>query len=323
MLRTVVVRAGQALVTLWATSVLAWCLLLMTPGDPAKTVLAARGILEPSPAQVTAMQHQLGLDGPVLPRYWHWFVRLLHGDFGTSWQTGHPVMDEFATRLPATVRLTVTAMIISIALSLLIGLLAASGNPLLDKAMRLVSLLMIVTPSFVVGLFVLNVLVVHLNLGVVVADGSWATVGWPAVTLATGSAGYWSRVLRASLLEARSAGHLQVSRARGASPRRQLLVHVLPNAVAPYLTVIGLGTAALLGGAPIAETVYTWPGIGAYTVQAIGARDLPVVVAYAMLAVAVYVVASLAVDLVLMSIDPRLRSARVVRPVRRAAGVTA
>jgi ABC-type dipeptide/oligopeptide/nickel transport system permease component len=129
--------------------------------------------------------------------------------------------------------------------------------------------------------------------------------------LAIGAAGFWARVLRVTLLEARSASYLLVSQARGASALRRLFVHVLPNAAAPFLTVVGLGAAALLGGAPIVETVYSWPGVGQYTVQAIDARDLPVVVTYTMLAVATYIVASLLIDLALAAIDPRLRSMRV------------
>lgn len=311
MFRVVATRLTYALATLWVTSVLVWALLLLAPGDPARTVLAARGIADPSPALVTATRHQLGLEGSVIPRYWHWLTEAIHGNFGTSWQTGHPVMTDFASLLPATARLAFVAMLISIALAFLMGLSAgALPHSWLDKLVRAVTLLMIVTPGFVIGLFVLNVLVVHLNVGVVIADGSWSTVGWPALTLAVGSAAYWARVLRASVLEARSASYLRVSAARGASPLRQLLTHVMPNALPPFLTVIGLGAAALLGGAPIAETVYSWPGVGQYTVRAIDARDLPVVVAYTMIAVATYVIVSLLIDLLLIAIDPRLRTPR-------------
>jgi ABC-type dipeptide/oligopeptide/nickel transport system permease component len=310
-LRVVATRVGYAVATLWVTSILVWALLLLAPGDPARTVLAARGIAQPTPALIAQTRHQLGLQGAVVPRYWHWLTHALRGDFGTSWQTGHPVMSDFATRLPATARLAFVAMLISIALALVLGLAAgAAAHTWLDCAVRAVTLLMIVTPGFVIGLVVLNVLVVHLNLGVVIADGTWSTVWWPAVTLALGSAAYWARVLRASVLDARSASYLRVSAARGASPLRQLFSHVLPNSLPPFLTVVGLGAAGLLGGAPIAETVYSWPGVGQYTVQAIDARDLPVVVAYTMIAVATYVVASLLMDLLVVAVDPRLRTSQ-------------
>jgi len=142
----------------------------------------------------------------------------------------------------------------------------------------------------------------------VISDGTWSTVFLPALTLALGTAAGWSRVLRAGLLEAHSASYLRVSVARGASTSRQIFVHQLPNAMPPYLTMIGLGTAALLGGAPIVESVYTWPGIGRYTVEAINGRDMPVVVGFTMIAVLVYVLASLLVDVINALIDPRQRS---------------
>jgi ABC-type dipeptide/oligopeptide/nickel transport system permease component len=224
--------------------------------------------------------------------------------------------------LPATARLALTAMLIAVALALVLGLAsAATAGSWIDGAIRTVTVLMVVTPGFLIGLFVLDILVVHLNLGRVVSDGTWSTVGWPAATLAIGAAGYWARVLRVSLLEARSASYLLVSQARGASALRRLFVHVLPNAAAPFLTVVGLGAAALLGGAPIVETVYSWPGVGQYTVQAIDARDLPVVVTYTMLAVATYIVASLLIDLALAGIDPRLRRQPGRRTRQRSARV--
>jgi ABC-type dipeptide/oligopeptide/nickel transport system permease component len=324
MLKSSAFRIAATLLTLWVTSVLVWALLLLAPGDPARTVLAARGVANPTPALIAATRIQLGLSGPVLPRYWHWLERALHGDFGTSWQTGQPVMQEFSAHLPATARLTLTAMLIAIGFALVLGLAsAATAGSWLDRVIRMITVLMVVTPGFLIGLFVLDILVVHLNLGEVVSDGTWSTVGWPAATLAIGSAGYWARVLRVSLLEAGSASYLLVSQARGASAVRRLFVHLLPNAAAPFLTVVGLGAAGLLGGAPIAETVYSWPGVGQYTVQAIDARDLPVVVTYTMLAVGSYIVASLLIDLALAAIDPRLRHQPVLRlrqrPVRAAA----
>ena len=201
MLRSSAFRIGQALVTLWVTSVLVWALLLLAPGDPARTVLAARGVANPAPALIAATRRQLGLSGPVVPRYWHWLERAIHGDFGTSWQTGRPVMEEFAAHLPATVRLMITAMLIAVTLALVLGLAsAATAGTWINGVIRTVTVLMVVTPGFLIGLFVLDVLVVHLNLGRVVADGSWSTVGWPAATLAIGAAGFWARVLRVSLL---------------------------------------------------------------------------------------------------------------------------
>lgn len=312
--RTAALRIGVAVLTVIAASMIVWGLLLLAPGDPADQVLRARGILEPDPAQVSAMRLELGLEGDPLSRFVQWLWRVAHGDFGVSWLSGRPVMTEFATRLPATLRLTAAAMLIGTALAALLGLLsAAAPHRWPDHIGRATSLAMVVVPGFLVGLFILNVLVLKLNLGRVVADGTWATVGWPAVALALGAAGYWSRILRASMLEARSAAYLEVCRVRGVSRRRRLLGHVLPNAIAPFLTVLSLGAAGLVGGAPIAESVFSWPGVGLFTVQAINARDQPVIAAFTMISVLIYVLASLTIDLLLAAVDPRLRSGRSVR----------
>lgn len=313
MLTAVVRRFGVALVTLLVASLLVWAMLMLAPGDPAYGVLQARGVLEPDPWQVLAMRAEMGLDDPPHERYLNWVVAALQGDFGLSWKSGRPVMEEFALRLPATIRLTSLGLLLAVGLSLLMGLAAAAApRRLPDSVVRVVTLAMVIVPGFLLGLFILNVLVLRLDLGMIVADGTWRTVGWPAVALACGSAGYWARVLRAAVLEARSAPYLEVCRARGAGPARQLFVHALPNSVAPYATVVGLGAAALLGGAPIVEAVFSWPGVGAYTVQAITARDAPVILSFTMLAVATYVVVSLLIDLGLAVVDPRLRGRREV-----------
>ncbi|MCW0215735.1 MAG: ABC transporter permease [Pseudonocardia sp.] len=301
-------RLGQAFVTLAGAGVLVFGMLAVTPGDPARRVLEARGITEPSPPAIAAVREELRLDDPLVVRFARWAGGVLTGDLGISWRTGSPVIQEFVTRLPATLRLTGAALVLAVALALVLGAAAAAApGRWPDVAARAVALVMLVVPSFVLGVVVLDVLVVRAGLGRVIADGTWATVFLPALTLALASAAGWSRVLRTSLLEARSAPYLQVSAARGASRRRRLRVHQLPNAAPPFLTMIGLGSAALIGGAPIVESVFTWPGIGRYTVEAINARDMPVVVGFTLVAVVVYVVMSLLVDLVCAAIDPRLR----------------
>lgn len=309
MLITLARRVGIAVLTLLVASMIIWVLLLLAPGDPATGVLRARGILEPDPAEVEAMRIELGLDGHPVSRYFDWLVAAIQGDFGVSWKSGKPVMSELALRLPATLRLTFTAMLIGVVVALAIGIAsAAAPRRWPDRLGRVISLALVVAPGFLVGLLILNVLVLKLGLGVIIGDGTWRTVGWPALVLALGAAGYWARILRASILEARSSSYMLVCRSRGASPARQMLVHALPNAAGPFLTVVGLGTAALIGGAPIVESVFTWPGVGSYTVQAINARNQPVIAAFTMIAVLIYVIASLVIDLLLATIDPRLRS---------------
>ncbi|WP_019876568.1 ABC transporter permease [Sporichthya polymorpha] len=308
MVRTVLHRLGQAALTLLGGALIVFALLQAAPGDPALRILTARGQQDVAPEAVAAMRAELGLDDPFFVRLRDFLHGLLTGDLGTSWQTGRPVTDEFAGLVEATAILTVSALALAVLGSLALGLLAAAWpGRLPDLASRSVTLVCLVVPSFVFGILLLDVLVVELGFGRVIADGTWGTVGLPALTLALGSIAAWSRILRAGLLEAGSAPYLRVAQARGAGPARRLFVHQLPNALPAYLTLIGMESAFLLAGAPVVESVFTWPGIGRYTVQAVEARDMPVVTGFALLAIGLFVLTSLLVDLFNLWLDPRLR----------------
>ncbi|GAB3480999.1 ABC transporter permease [Amycolatopsis cihanbeyliensis] len=308
MLASFASRTAQALVTLFGGSVAIWLLLNVAPGDPAMHVLAARGRTDPDPALIEATRAELGVDEPLPARFARWLLGAVRGDLGVSWRTGRPVAEEFAARLPSTLLLTGVALVFAIGIALVLGLVAAAAPRRWPDAMsRTVALAMVAVPGFLVGVLLLDVVVVQLGMGRVISDGTLATVGLPAFTLALISAGSWSRVLRASVLEARAAPHLDVSAARGAGPLRQLLVHLLPNSLPPFLTVVGVSAAYFLGGTPIVEAVFTWPGLGSYVIESIHARDMPAVAGFALLAVAAFVLVSLVVDLLLRALDPRLR----------------
>lgn len=301
-------RVAQALVTLGVASVLVWSMLLFAPGDPALRVLAAKHITEPTPAQLAEQQERMGLDQGPVERYADWLSGALRGDLGDSWSSGRPVADELASRLPATVILTLAALGLAVATALALGCLAGyAPHRWPDGAVRAVALVAAAVPSFVVATLLLDVVVVRWGWFQVVTDGTWRTVLLPAVTLALAPAAAWARLLRAGLLEVRRAPFLQVAAARGATEGRLVGYHALPNTLVPFLTVVGTGTAGLLGGAPVVETIYTWPGVGRYAVAAITARDVPVVQGFTLLAVAAYVVVSMVVDVVAAALDPRLR----------------
>ncbi|GGK41814.1 nickel ABC transporter permease subunit NikB [Pilimelia terevasa] len=304
-------RLGQAAATLLAGSVLVWALLALAPGDPARRVLEAGNVTNPTAAQVEAKRAELGLTGGPARRYGRWLAGAARGDLGVSWVTGRPVRDELGRRLPATLRLAAAAVGLGAVAALALALLAAAApGRWPDTAARVLSTGALVVPGFVVGLVVLHVVVLRGADLRVIADGRWATVLLPAATLALAPAAAWSRVLRADLLRAAGSGHVDVARARGASTWWALTRHQLPHALVQFLTVVGTGVAALLGGAPVVETVYTWPGIGAYAVAGIASRDLPVVQGYALLAIAAYVAVSLSVDLAAAALDPRVAERR-------------
>lgn len=304
-------RLGQSLVSLVSVSAVIWVLMGLAPGDPAMRILSARGVKEPSPEQVAALRAELGLDRSAFVQYLDWVKGLAHGDLGTSWSSGRPIADEFFDKLPATLLLTAVALIMALAIMTVLGLPSAlwsSSWP--DTLSRSAAVLALSLPSFLIGVVLIEVVTLRMGLGRVLADGTMRTVGPPALTLALGPAASWSRLLRTSLLETRAAPFLAVARGRGATTGYLLTRHLLPHSAPAMLTVIGLSAAALLGGAPVVETVFTWPGVGLYTVQAIENRDLPVVAATTVYAVFVYMTVNFCTDSLLAVIDPTRRGAR-------------
>jgi ABC-type dipeptide/oligopeptide/nickel transport system permease component len=295
-------RIAQAALTLVAAAVLVWSLQLLAPGDPAGRVLVANGVSNPTPAQVAALHAELGLDEPAPVRLGRWLVAAVQGDLGTSWRTGAAVTAELADRLPATLRLTAVAL--GLALLLAIPLALAAQNRHADLGARGLMFLGAAAPSFVVGTLLLEVVVLRLGIGRVLADGSWSGAVLPAIPLALGAAAMWARVLRGAMLDVGTRRHVHVAKARGSGRLRVLLVHVLPGASPPLLAAIGMTVGSLLAGAAVVETVFTWPGIGPYLIDAIVARDVPVVQGTVLLGVLAYVVASTLADLAAAAIGP-------------------
>ncbi|MFT3877451.1 MAG: ABC transporter permease [Propioniciclava sp.] len=302
-------RTATAVAVALGASVFIWALVPLMDGDPARLTLIARGVSEPPPAQVEAMRQELGLDRPLILQYLHWLTGVVTGDFGASWQSGRPVLAEFAARLAPTVRLSVAAIVLSLAVALPAGLIAARYEgrwP--DQVLRGAAILSAATPSFLVGLLLISYVVVPLGWKTVVLNGQWSQVWLPAACLCFGLFDVWSRVWRGGLVKGLHSGYAHVLHARGARPRRVLLRHAAPNAVTPLIHIVAVSTGGLLGGAAIIETVFTWPGIGAYVVSSVLARDLPVVQAFTVLATLVYVLSSLVADLATVALDPRLRA---------------
>ncbi|MFM7535734.1 MAG: ABC transporter permease [Acidimicrobiales bacterium] len=301
-------RLLQALAAGIGASVVVWALLPLAPGDPAERVLRSRGVAEPTQEEIQATRAALGLDRPLIEQYGSWLGRAVRGDFSESYQTRKPVFGEIADRLPATLLLAVTATLLAIAVAVPAALIAAAFHgrwP--DGLLRGFSLLGAGVPAFLLGLLVLYLVVLRLGLGQVLADGKLSQVWLPAAVLAFARAAEWSRLLRAGLLDALSSGYAAVATARGAGRTRVLVVHALPNASIPFLTTVGVGFGALVGGAPIIETVFSWPGVGNYVVGAINSRDMPVIQTFTALAAVVYVATSVLVDVTVAALHPQSR----------------
>jgi ABC-type dipeptide/oligopeptide/nickel transport system permease component len=312
-LRVISKRVLQAILTALGASVIVWALLPFAAGDPALRILQAQGREDPDPVLIAQTRQAMGLDRPLPLQYVQWLGRVARGDLSISYRSGKPVLSELVNRLPATLYLLGTALVIAILLAVVAALIAvATQGRWPDRLIRLLTQIGASVPSFLVGLLLLQYVVVGAKIGRVLSGGATELVLLPALCLAMLKAANWTQLLRANMLEALGANYVLVARARGAKKVRVLLRYVLPNAALPFLTALGVSIGALIGGAPIIEEIFTWPGVGHYVLQALSARDFPVVQGFVLLSGLSYVTASLVVDLVNMWVDPRIRERRAI-----------
>lgn len=292
---------------LFGISLLVFALTAISLGDPVRAAMGQRG----EPAIIAQIRHEYGLDEPIWVQYTLWMGRLLRGDLGRSYHQQRRVTEIMAERFPPTLRLAVTATVVSLVLGLAAGTLAAVRHgSLTDLCLMTGALLGISTPVFWLGLMLILVFAVWLGWFPVsgYGDGSWRNLVLPAAALGALHAGVIARMARSSLLEVVRQDFVRTARAKGLPEARVLVKHALRNAVLPVITVTGIGLADLLVGAPLTETVFAWPGLGRMLVAAVGQRDLPVVMGAVLLFAVVYVLANLLVDLAYGLADPRLRT---------------
>lgn len=275
-------------------------------GDPARAAMGQRA----DPAVLEQVRKDWALDRPLPARYVAWMGRLVTGDLGLSFREQRPVVDVIVERFPATARLAVAATVISLVLGVAIGALAAiRPGSALDHLLMAAAVLGISTPVFWLGMMLSLVFAVTLGWLPVAGygDGNFAHLILPAITLGALQTGTVARMTRSSLLEVIRQDYVQTARSKGLRESTVLLKHALRNALIPVVTVVGIGLANLLVGAPLTETVFAWPGLGRLLVAAVGQRDVPVVMASVLVFAFVYVLGNLLVDLAYLAIDPRTR----------------
>jgi peptide/nickel transport system permease protein len=304
--RPVVGRLVALIPVVFGITLLVFLLNAVALGDPARAAMGQRA----DPEALERLRREYALDRPLPVQYARWVGRLARGDLGESFREQRPVAQVIAERMPATLWLALAATAISIGAGMAIGALAAlrPGSPL-DHALMAVAVIGISTPVFWLGLMLALVFAVTLGWLPVsgYGDGDWAHLVLPAVTLGALHTGTVARMTRSSLLEVVRQDFIATARAKGLPEWRVLTKHALRNALIPVVTVVGIGLADLLVGAPLTETVFAWPGLGRLLVAAVGQRDLPVVMGAVLVFALVYVVGNLVVDLAYLVIDPRLR----------------
>ncbi|MBW3556724.1 MAG: ABC transporter permease [Actinobacteria bacterium] len=302
-------RRLLALVPTWlGISLFAFALSTLSPGDPAELILGRQLDDPPTPQQIEAFREEVGLDDPFIVQYGRFVAGAARGDLGTSFRSGEPVFAELASRFPATLAIAVPAFVVAFALALLVGVISAvRRNSLIDHASRIAALLGDSVPSFVLAYMLIIVFAVNLGMLPVAGRGGPEHFVLPVLTLALATTATLMRLTRSSLLEVLGEDYVRTARAMGLKERTVVLRFALKNALVAVVTVAGLLFAGFVTGTVIVETVFAWPGIGRFVVDSIFDRDYAVIRGFVVFTGTVFVLVNLAVDLLYVRLDPRVR----------------
>lgn len=280
----------------------------LAPGDPAELIALARYGQDLSVDQIQSVREMEGLDAPVHIQYFIWLDHLLHLDLGRSIVTSDNVLDEILLKLPATVKLAVAGLFISLLIALPAGILSAlRKNTIIDSSCMFISLIGISIPNFWLGTLMIWFFALTLHILPSFGYGSLKHLVLPALTLGISMSAVTARLTRASLLEVLDTEYITAARARGFDERFVLFQHALKNALLPVLTFAGMQFGYLLGGAVIVETIFSWPGIGKLLVDSIFARDFSMVQGCVLFIAVLFSISNLAVDILYAVLDPRIR----------------
>ncbi|WP_342362513.1 ABC transporter permease subunit [Terrarubrum flagellatum] len=336
MLRFILTRVSLVIPTFIGITLLAFFLIRLVPGDPIETMAGERGI---DPARHEALRKEFGFDQPVLVQYGIYIARVLHGDLGKSIVTRENVITEFSALFPATIELAVCAILFALLIGLPAGILAAvRRNSIFDHGVMGLSLTGYSMPIFWWGL--LLILLFSVQLGITPVSGRIAVqyfiepvTGFllidsllagdfdafrsalshlilPTIVLGTVPLAVIARMTRSAMLEVLGEDYIRTARAKGLAPIRVIALHALRNALIPVVTVIGLQVGVLFTGAILTETIFSWPGVGKWLIEAISRRDYPVLQGGTLLIGVVVMSVNLLVDLLYGLINPRIRHTR-------------
>jgi len=308
---TFVVRRLLVLIPTWlGLSLFAFTLSSMSPGDPAELILS-RELNEPAtPQQLEEFREKFGLNDPFFVQYGGFVMDSLRGDLGISFRSGQPVREEISARMGSTLEIALPAFALSVLVAVGFGVAAAlRRNSLSDHASRAVALLFESMPSFALAYLLIIVLSIKLGWFPVAGKGGPEYAVLPVLTLTLATMATTMRLTRSSLLDVLATPYIRTARAMGLRKRRVVLGLALRNALIPIVTVAGLILGGFVTGTVIVETVFAWPGIGKYVVDAVFARDYPVVTGFVIYTGTVFVLVNLAVDVLYTRLDPRVRFA--------------
>ena len=306
-------RLGLALITLWLLSMIVFFAGQVLPGDPGRSILGPLA----APSAVAALDHQLGVDKPLISQYGSWIAGLLHGDMGTSYQFRSAVEPFIQAALVNSVKLAALAFVVVVPLGILGGILAALNvGRLADRVISVAGLSAATVPEFVSGIVVIVVFAVALKaLPVSASAGAGASAAsqlnhliLPAIPLVFVLFGYIARMARAGTIEALNSDYARTATLKGLPRATMIRRHVLRNSLLPTITVIATQTGYLIGGLVVVEDLFNYQGIGNLIFKAAQAKDFAMLEAGVLTIGVVYVLATLAADLLLIALNPRLRT---------------
>lgn len=285
---------------------LMFVLVRLSPVDPAEAYLAASNI-HPTEELLAEKRQEFGLDRPLIVQYFQTVSDIVRFDFGNSYVTNTPVWQEITTRLPATLQLAFSSILVAIIVSVPLGFLSAVyKNSWLDHFSRLLSYLGASIPQFWLGYVLIFFFAVKLDLFPVEGRGTWQHFVLPSITLSLALIAIYTRLLRASVLEELEQAYVLYGRTRGLKEKGIMVKHVLRISISPMLTGLGMNLGKLLTGTIIVEQVFSWPGFGRFFIEAIFNRDIPVIQSYVVLAACLFIVCNLIVDIIQLYLDPRI-----------------
>jgi ABC-type dipeptide/oligopeptide/nickel transport system permease component len=303
-LRFLVRRLLLTIPVIIGVATLVFSLIHLIPGDPAQAMLGDTA----SQKDVEELRERLGLNKPLLEQYGLFLKGIVHGDLGMSLRTGDSVTRQILTRMPATMELAAAAMLVAVLFALPLGIAAAVWRgTVVDHAAMTLALGGVSVPNFWLGPLLAIIFAVELGWLPVSGRGTWQHLILPAISLGAALAAILARMTRATLLEELREQYVIAARARGVSPARAVLRHAFRNSLIPVVTLLGLQFGAVLTGAVITETIFSWPGIGRLLVQSIGFRDYPLVQGCILLIAFTYLLVNLLTDLLYGVLDPRIR----------------
>lgn len=310
--KQILARLGQIVLVLLGISFITFALVMLAPGDVVRQMIAGNEDIIVSQAEIDALRKELGLDKPFFFQYLDWLGRALQGNLGFSFMAKKPVVEELLERLPGTIVLSVASLVLMMVFSIPLGIYSAvKRGGWVDNLVRGFTFLGVSMPGFWVGLMLLWIFGLKLDLLPIVGGTIGIdTIILPAATLAIAMASKYTRQVRTAILEELNQDYVVGARARGMTESHILWKEVLPNAMLPLITLLGLSLGNLLGGAAVIEMVFSWPGLGRLAIEAITYRDFQLVQGVVVWIALMYMVINLLVDLSYNYLDPRLRKAR-------------